>query len=115
VRLSEIEKDLEAVNNTRDGLLAEQAEALGRKYVTCTTNLAYKGDGCGKRTQIRNLVYIQTHFYVSPWGCTGGDFWKEGEGAFNCPKCDYRNRLYDRPDIMDLKPYFESVEDEHEH
>jgi hypothetical protein len=113
MRLSEIEKDIEAVNNTLDGLLAERTKALSRKQVTCTTNLANRGDGCGSRFQIGTLTFIQTHYYISPWGCTGGDFWKEGEGAFECPKCGYRNRLYNRKEIQELKPYFKNFVDEH--
>jgi transcription initiation factor IIE alpha subunit len=61
------------------------------------------------------LTYIQTHFYVSPWGCTGGDFWKQGEGQFDCPKCGYKNRLYDRKEFQELKHYFKDIIDEHEH
>jgi hypothetical protein len=38
-------------------------------------------------TQIRSLTYIQTHWYETPYGCTGGDLWREGEGQFDCPKC----------------------------
>ncbi len=113
MKLEEIEKRLEKVELERQGLRAEQAEALGRKFVTCTTNVAYKGDGCGKKSQIRNLVYIQTHYYVSPYSCSGGDYWNEGEGQFDCPKCGYRNRLYDRPEIMDLDRYFEGIENEY--
>lgn len=44
-------------------------------------------------------------------GCTGGDYWKQGEGQFECPKCGHVNRLYDRPDVVELKRYFASVED----
>ena len=113
MRLAQIEEKLEAVELVRKKLLAEQAEALGRKYVTCTS--IGKGKGCGKKTQIMNLIYIQTHWYTAPHGCSGGDYWNAGEGQFDCPKCGYRNRLYDRPKIMELDRYFKSIENVHEH
>jgi hypothetical protein len=114
MKLSEIEKKLEVVELKRQGLKAAQAEALGRKYVTCTSTIAFQGKGCGKKSQIGTLTYIQTHFHVPAYGCTGGDYWKEGEGQFECPKCGYLNRLYDRKEIQELKRYFKDVEDIHE-
>jgi transcription initiation factor IIE alpha subunit len=113
MRLADIQKKLEVVEKKRDLLLEAESDAFGRKYITCTSNVAYRGNGCGKRFQIRNLTYIQTHFYISPWGCTGGDFWKEGEGQFDCPKCGYKNRLYDRKEFQELKQYFKDIVDEH--
>ncbi len=111
MKLEEIEKKLVVVETKRQKLRAEQAKALGRKYVTCTDNCY--GKGCGKKFQIHNLVYIQIHFYISAYGCTGGDYWKPSEGQFDCPNCDHRNRLYDRKHIEELRPYFSSIEDEH--
>ena len=113
MRLAQIEMELEVVETKRQALRAAQAEALGKKFVTCTNNCY--GKGCGKRTQIRNLIYIQTHWYTAPHGCNGGDYWNAGEGQFDCPKCGHRNRLYDRPEIMELDLYFESIENVHEH
>jgi hypothetical protein len=112
MRLAQIEKKLEAVELVRKGLLAEQAEALGRKIVTCTNNCW--GEGCGKKTQIRSLVFIQTHYYVTPHGCNGGDYWVDAEGQFDCLKCGHRNRLHNRPYIAELRPYFASIRNEHD-
>ncbi len=42
----------------------------GNKYAKC--------EYCHKRTVIRRLIYIQTHWYTSPSGCTGGDYWNQG-------------------------------------
>ncbi len=106
MKLEEIEKRLEVVETQRQELRAAQAEALSRKYVTCTNNCY--GKGCGKKSRIGNLVYIQTHYYVSPYSCSGGDYWNEGEGQFDCPKCGHRNRMYDRPEVMELDLYFGS-------
>ncbi len=103
-------KDLET---RRDHLLGEVAKAQiaidaarRRKTVVC--------NHCGKRSAIRLLTYIQTHWYREPHGCTGGDYWSEGEGRFLCPKCGYENRLIYRPEIVALKKYFGRVEERYE-
>jgi DNA-directed RNA polymerase subunit M/transcription elongation factor TFIIS len=96
------------------------------------TKTLVKCVACKRHTQVRLLTYLQTHWYVSPSGCTGGDYWNSGEGQFVCPKCDYTNRLYtdtireyDSEDykakkrksnapiqkILDLKRYFGKVVD----
>jgi len=112
MRLAEIEKKLEAVELKREKLKAAQAEALGKKLVTCTST--FQGKGCGKKSQIKNLTFIQTHYYVRPYSCDGGDYWKAEEGQFDCPKCGHRNRLYDRPEITELKQYFGKIHDEYD-
>lgn len=80
-------------------------ESKSRSRVRC--------DHCGKTTVVSALTYIQTHFYISPYGCTSGDYWKEGEGQFECPKCGRENRLYDRPDVVALKRYFKKTKKVH--
>lgn len=64
---------------------------------------------CKTSSQIGNLVYIQTHWYVRPYGCNGGDYHKSGEGQWDCPKCGANNRLYSEPQIEKLKSYFSSI------
>lgn len=49
--------------------------------------------GCGKRHKIGDLKLIVTHWYVSPHGCTGGDYYNEGEWQYLCPKDNVRERL----------------------
>lgn len=102
----ELRKRLAAVNATAAELCAELDGFRRRRRVLCRS--------CGRRTVVSALTYIQTHFYISPYSCTGGDYWKEGEGQFDCPKCGARNRLYDRPDVVALKRYFAAVVKEHE-
>ena len=84
---------------------------LAKTLVRCESSV--NGKGCGAGFEIRELVYIQTHWYEGPHGCTGGDNWHAGDGEFDCPTCDLRNRLYTRPDVMKLKRYFGSVVEEH--
>jgi len=90
----------------------EREELLSHTPVSCTPN--NHGRGCGESFEVRDLVYIQTHWYERPHGCSGGDTWHQGEGNFICPKCGHRNRLYDRPEIAALKLHFNSVKNEHE-
>lgn len=94
---------LESLGRSEEKVLAELDELRARKLIAC--------DRCGRRTRVSRLVYLQTHWYVTPHGCTGGDYWRPGEGQFDCPKCGARNRLYDRPDVVALKPYFAATED----
>lgn len=79
---------------------AELDAALARKRVQCSE--------CERRTPVSKLVYIQTHYYIEPYSCTGGDYWRPGEGKFQCPKCGFLNRLYNRPEVVALRRYFAS-------
>jgi hypothetical protein len=90
---------------------AEIAELEGYTEVVCTGNC--HGPGCGASLYIRDLIYIQTHWYVRPYSCSEGDYWNAGEGNFLCPQCGHRNRLYERKDIEALKRHFYGVTDEH--
>lgn len=48
---------------------------------------------CGARHRICDIDLLVTHWYTQPHGCTGGDYWSEGEWNFVCQKCGIRNRL----------------------
>lgn len=94
-------------------LINEQiAEKVAKTVIACESNCAY-GDGCGQKFFIKNLEYIQTHYYERPWGCTGGDTWHQGEGQFTCPCCGHRNRFLDRKEFEGLKYSFKKIVDEH--
>lgn len=88
---------------------AELVKAYKRARVRCAAPR-----GCGKLVPVSKLTYIQTHWYTRPYGCTGGDYWTPGEGRFVCPRCGTENRLYDRPDVVALKPYFKGICKTHE-
>ena len=97
----------EAVLDSREDALAEQTRGT---LVKCTSQVA-TGKGCGTLHAIKDLTYIQTHWYTSPHGCSGGDYWNRGEGQFICPSCGHRNRLYASPEVEVMKQHFKSVED----
>lgn len=68
-------------------LLTEQiAEKKRSTTITC--------HHCGKRSQIKNLVFMQPQCYEEPYGCTGGDYWYDDETKFyfKCPKCEEDNQ-----------------------
>lgn len=85
---------------------------LGQSLIQCS-NFAATGKGCGAWSKINTLTYIQTHWYTAPHGCTGGDYWNQGEGQWICPECQHLNRLYNSPEIENLKPHFKCVENKH--
>ena len=51
---------------------------------------------CGKRKAVAKLTLIQTHYYVRPYSCTGGDYWLPDEKQYDCPSCGKRNRGLDK-------------------
>lgn len=88
-----------------EAAIKEQAR---NALVRCTSQTA-TGKGCGTMHKVGSLEYIQTHWYVEPHGCSGGDYWNQGEGQWLCPSCGHRNRLYDSPDVTALKYSFASI------
>lgn len=111
-KLRDIEDELFKVQLRNVELMKAQHKESGNIKVTCLDNHLY-GKGCNKKIKIKELTYIQKHFYVSPYGCSGGDYWKEGEGFFICPHCGHLNRLYDRPDFQALRFSFKNIQDEY--
>lgn len=76
---------------------------LGKTLVTCSV--------CKGSFEICSLVYIQTHWYVTPHGCTGGDYYNAGEGNWDCPQCGVSNRLYNNPKVESLKHLFKWIQE----
>ena len=105
--LSELEKAQRKVVRAREKLEAAE-DAVNT--ILCRTQLACYW--CKAIHEIFKLIYIQEYLYVRPYGCTEGDYWRAGEGLFDCPSCGKRNRLYDRPEIMSLKRLFKEIQDQ---
>lgn len=96
--------------------VTERAEHVARTSMfQCVTQLGTGGAGmgCGEMIQVGTAEYIQTLWYVSPSGCSEGDYWVPGEGRAVCPHCGHEVRLYDAPEIVALKRHFASVKDRH--
>jgi len=105
---SNIDTEIKNLKKKLNEALQQRDHQRKLKYVVCTGNC--HGKGCGKRSQVRTLTYIQTHWYTPPSGCMGGDYWNMGEGEFVCPKCRHLNREYEHPSkFHTLKDCFKEV------
>jgi len=102
----QIQDKLKKLAEEEVALHKELKAAKGRQLIACSL--------CRKRSKVSNLTYIQTHFYVYPHGCVGGDYWSPNEGQYECPFCKHINRLYDRPKVVSLKGSFKEVVNTHE-
>jgi hypothetical protein len=58
---------------------------------------------CKSYHRICDLTLRITHYYNEPHGCTGGDYWSEGEWQFLCPKTGDINRLLFHDEQVDWK------------
>ncbi|MBU1567757.1 MAG: hypothetical protein KJ630_19295 [Proteobacteria bacterium] len=112
MKLEDIEREHKKLTKRLDKLNAKKEKVTSRVAVICESNHAH-GKGCGAGFYIDELEFIQTYWYESPYGCTGGDNWLPGEGQFECPKCGHRNRFLERQDIEAMKYSFKSIVDEH--
>lgn len=79
-----ISRALARIHEEEATLLEQLALARSRLRFDC---------GCGKRHAIKDCVAIQTHWYESPHGCMGGDYWWRDELQIICPDTDNKNRL----------------------
>ncbi len=85
---------------------------------------------CNRNNQISKTQLFQTHWYVMPYSCTGGDCWREGECQFLCKHCSYINRLLFKEEfdyklleyvsevknnfMQHIKPKFGNIKDTHD-
>lgn len=95
-------KELHALDEQREALVKQIDEKKANRWLRC--------EKCEKRARIRNTVYRQIRWYTRPHGCTGGDYWNDGEGQWQCTHCAHVNRLYKKPEIEKLKRFFLRVE-----
>ena len=49
---------------------------------------------CKTEHTISECVAIQTHYYISPRGCSEGDYWLPSEMQIICPITDAKNRVH---------------------
>ena len=98
-----LEKKKLALREKEKELAAQELEAFSQLDLTCVSNCY--GRGCGEIFQPRETVYIQTYWYETPSGCTGGDQWYRSEGQFDCPHCGHRNREHDHPVVNHNKRF----------
>ncbi len=103
--LSKIDREVAELERQKAELEKRRKAAVKRKMIKCEGSVL--GRGCGRKTQIGKLIYIDFNWYEQPWGCTGGAQWHSGEGHFICPKCGRLNRMYNREEWQKLSWYFQ--------
>jgi hypothetical protein len=54
-----------------------------------------KCDGCGKVHDADSIKLLDIQFYVTPHGCTGGDYWEHKEYAVHCKGCGHMLTIRD--------------------
>lgn len=80
-------------------LLAEVAAACASLDAVCEALADHRASRrikcatCDKSHPINKLMLVVTHRYTGPHGCTGGDYWSEGDWCFVCPATGLRNRF----------------------
>ncbi len=85
---------------SRLAALQQERELILKAIDELNSQQAIKCASCEAYHEIRELTAIQNHWYVDPWGCTGGDYWVEGELQFICPTTGVINRLlFDNTDV----------------
>lgn len=80
MKISQLNKQIEKLKKKKDSIISD-------KHLKCVK--------CKESTQIKNLTLAVQEYYVEPHGCTGGDYWDEGEYPTyytECPKCKCNNR-----------------------
>ncbi len=80
--------------------LHQQEKQILKKIDARNKNRKIKCEACKNYHKIKDLKAIQTYWYTPPQGCTGGDYWNEGELQFVCPETGIINRLlFDNYDV----------------
>jgi hypothetical protein len=108
--LETINAKLEELSRKQEELEKSRNIVLGNTYLRCS-DFVSSGKGCGSYFLINQLTYIRTHYYIEPHGCSGGDYWKIGEGKWKCPDCGHINRLYNDPDVEAVAHLFKEIID----
>lgn len=105
-------KDYETLDAANDAVTERQRYVNENSMFQCISQFA-NGRGCGAWTKVKYATFIQTHFYISPHGCTGGDYWLPGEGRSNCGACGKEVRFYVSPEAGALKYFFKDIKDDY--
>ena len=91
--MEKLEVQLQDLRKKGEEILEQIDQRNSRKKIQCSS--------CEKYHAIGKLAVIQTHWYESPYSCTGGDNWYEGELQYVCPTNNVRNRLlFNNHDVL---------------
>lgn len=83
--MATLEKQLEKAEAERRDVLERIDKRNSRRRIPCAS--------CDDAHRVKDLEAIQTHWYVEPHGCTGGNYWLQSEMEFKCPETGVYNRL----------------------
>ena len=72
---TKLEQQKVTLESELDKIKAKISVQNSRKTVLC---------GCGKYHRICDLTRVIEQVYTSPHGCSGGDYWSDGEQQFLC-------------------------------
>lgn len=89
--LKTLNSKIEKTKSRLKTLETERNELIRYTLIQCTGS--WTQAGCNRKFHIKDLVFIQTRWYVEPYSCSGGDYWKDGEGQFECPGCGCSNKI----------------------
>lgn len=104
--LNEVRKQIATKIVELNELCSQEKTLLERKKIRCPR--------CKTYHTISKTELYQEHYYVSPHGCTGGDYWNTDEIGFLCTKCDNFITDYHNPKIKELKHLFKNITNVHE-
>ena len=102
-KIKEIDSHLEKLHAKEQALNDAKKALLSETAIQCSN--------CRIQSAIKDMTYIQTHWYTSPTGCNEGDYWNQGEGRCECPSCGCVMRLYEHPELEALKSLFKEIKD----
>lgn len=88
--LSRIDAERARLERRLEKLDADRVAVLGARRWQC------RAAGCGRTIMLSSVPLVQTHFYIEPHSCSGGDYWKAGERNLVCPKCSVRHRMIEK-------------------
>lgn len=70
-RIIEVEEEIRELDKKRRNLFKKLKRAIRGSFLRCPK--------CGKNSRISSWTFVQKSFYVVPYGCTQGDYWKKNE------------------------------------
>lgn len=87
-----VQRKLKELENERKKVLAAKMDIIRRYYILCAT--------CGVKSRLSRWVFIQDQYYVQPYSCNGGAYWKNYATQnchILCPKCGTADYLFNHP------------------
>ena len=112
-KLKVIDSQINELNEQVRSLKEVRLETFKTSYFQCGT-IRYRGFiGCGQYMPIKDIPLIQRHWYTSPRGCSGGDYWNIGALEAQCPLCNHRTEIKEDSPYMTYKKLFKSITNEY--